>query len=189
MGLDPPARAIAFAGDRLALLCGDEVRTLGVDVGIPLEGGARAIAFTMGGGLLVGYPGKLVRLGDHPLEVELPGLEVTAIAADPGGYWIGGNALIGFRPTQDDLAERARYEIDSPVRALAYGPDASMYALLEDGRILRDGELRGEVEAIGLTRSGGRLLALTEDAILDVTHVVDSPPEELAEFDLPGCGS
>lgn len=167
------------------------MRRFGVELAIPIAPGARAIAFSMGGGLLVGYAERLVRLGDHPLEFPLPaGFDLRAIAVDPGGYWLGGaSELIGLRPARHDLAPRAECSVKSPVRALAYGPDRSIYALLEDHGLLRDGELLAVVEACGLARSGGRLLALTSDAIADITHFVATPPAKSPQIQLPGCDS
>jgi len=187
--LDPPARALAFRGDDLALLAGDFVRRPGRDTPIPLPPGARAIAFTKGGGLLVGYADRLLRFGDHPLEFPLPsGFDLRAIAVDPGGYWLGGAATVaGYRPAAGGLAERRSYRVESPVRALAHGPDGAVWALLEDGALLREGERRAVCEAVGIARAGNRLLALRNRLVDDITRYVPPPPEEGVAFVPPPC--
>lgn len=189
--LDPPARALAFAGDDIALLQDDSVRRPDHDTPIPVPPGARAIAFTMGGGLLVGLAERLFRFGDHPLEFALSaGFGLRAIAVDPGGYWLGGAACVaGFRPAAEGLVQRRSYDVEAPVRALAYGPDGAVYALLESGALLRDGEQRAVLDAIGIARAGKRLLALRNRLVEDITRYVAPPPEKGPEFVLPPCDS
>jgi len=149
---------------------------------------ARAVAFTMGGGLLVGCSATLLRLGDHPLELPLPdGFDLRAVSVDPSGYWLGGaHAVIGMHPAPGGLAPRREYAVPAPVRSLAYGPDGVMYALLADGALWRDGEPCGRIDAVGVARAGRRLIALGT-AIEDLGRFVPPPPEKGPEFVLPPC--
>lgn len=187
--LESPASALAFADERVVLLFGDEVRPFGGDGGVPVPPGARAIAFTMGGGLLVGTIEALFRLGDHPLEHVLPeGFGLRAICVEPGGYWLGGaRRVIGFRPGPDGLSVRREFAVQSPVRGLAHGPDGAVYALLENHHLLRDGEHRGDCDAVGIARSRSRLLALGKRSVDDITHFVAPPPEKGPDIVLPAC--
>ena len=175
--------------EHCALLVGDEIRRVDKPTPIPIEPGARALAFTMAGSVLLAYPDRLVRLGEHALAFEVD-FELRALATDPGGYWLGGDRLVrGYRPTAGGVTPRAEYTVPSAVRSLAYGPDGSIYALLEDGSVLRDGERRASTDAVGLARAGARLLALTPRGIEELPDVVPPPPEAGLEVELPACDS
>ena len=188
--LAAPARGLAFFGEQLGLLVGDEVQRPGEERAIPLEPGARAIAFAFSGSLLVGYPQRIVRLGDRPLALDLPGaFDLQTIVADPGGFWVGGaKGMIGFRPTPEGAAIRAEWRTGAPVESMTPGPDGSLYAL-SDGALWRGGERVADVACRGLARQGRALVGLTENSVVDLTRYVPDAPEDLPDIQLPACES
>lgn len=188
--LSPPARALAFWGDQLALLVGDEIRRLGEDGAVSIPPDARAIAFAMSGSLLVGFADRLVRLGDRALEVSLPdGFDVRSMTVDPGGYWLGGaSSIVGYRPTANGVAVRAEWATTAPVHALSPGPDGAIYALA-GADLLRNGEIKAQVNLVGLARCGKNLVGLRSDSLVDLNEFVPTPPSERPDIEFPPCES
>ena len=184
------ARGLAFHGDQLALLIGDEIRRLNTDVVISLPSGARAIAFAMSGSLLVGFADRLVRFGDRALEISLPdGFDLRSMTVDPGGYWLGGaRSIVGYRPTPDGVSVRAEWPTNAPVHALSPGPDGAVYALA-GAEFLRNGEVVGEVDLVGIARRGKDLIGLGADSLVDLNRYVPAAPTELPEIEFPPCES
>jgi hypothetical protein len=203
--LETPATALAFHGDSVAVLFHDRVVTFGRDRGVvgavPVREGATALAISFSGGVLVGYGpsahGVVVeRLGENPLALYKPtGFAVRALAVDTGGFWMGGDTrLIGFRPTLGGVTIRADLPIDAAARAMAIGPDGSLYVLLADGRRLvrvRDGVATdagaADEELCGIARRGPRLLGCGATDLVDLSRHVLPPPEKGPEFQLPAC--
>ncbi|MEM8886061.1 MAG: hypothetical protein AAGD14_18495 [Planctomycetota bacterium] len=189
--LPAPAMALAFHGEDLAILADDALWRWGAKGTIPVPPGARAIAFTMGGGLLLGCPRQLFRLGDHPLELTLPeDFDLRALAVDTGGFWVGGaTEVIGYRPVPGGVAERRRIPVSAPVRAMAPGPDGRLYLLLEPGReVYCETEHRGTAtrDLFGMVREGPRLVGLADEGLAELSRFVGDAPDA-PDIEIPNC--